>query len=94
MATSTHIHSFYKKVREEMFMFQVSLLKFGDLLGGWKKFSAQYHKTTPARPKNTRTYGVPTTIEVPYIEDDNIVLHSACNVSYVRYPVHPQTMIT
>ena len=50
-------------------MFQATVLKFGDLLGGWKLtksviFQFIISKITPVGPKNTGKWGVNTTIAI------------------------------
>ena len=50
-----------------MIIFQATVLKFGDLLGELKlpknaKFQFNISKITPAKPKNTGTWGVDTAI--------------------------------
>ena len=57
MTNRAQIHEFYKKV-EKIFIFQATVSKFGDLLGGWKlaKNAKLLHNTSKiitAKPKKT-----------------------------------------
>ena len=68
MTNRVQIYEFYKKVKlEENFIFQVTVLKFSNLLGGWKlatnaKFQKNISKLMPARPKNTGKWGLNATV--------------------------------
>ena len=59
MTDRAQIHEFYKKVKiEKIFIFEATVLKFGDLLGGWMltiyaKFQLSISKLMPVTPKKT-----------------------------------------
>ena len=50
MINRVQIHEYYKKVKiEEIFMFQVTVLKFGDLLGDGSQQKVQYFSSLSSK---------------------------------------------
>ena len=70
MANRPKFLNFIRLLIEEIFIFQATVLKFGDLLRGWKlatdeNFQLNISNVTPSRPKNTGSCGVNTSIAEP-----------------------------
>ena len=80
MTNRAQIHDFYKKGKyiENIFIFQTKVLRFGDVLGGWKlaihsKFQYNICKIMPDMPKKHRGMGVNTTIDMSIKDLDSTV---------------------
>ena len=55
--------NYIRRLNRANFIIQVTVLKFGDLLAGWKlvtnaKFQHNISEIMPARPKNIQRHGV------------------------------------